>query len=309
MTRIVFMGTPDFAVPSLAALLRAGYPVAGVITQPDRPAGRGRKLDTTPVKQYAAQQGLTLLQPERLRTAEATAALAELQPELIVVTAYGQILREPVLALPRYGCINVHASLLPRWRGAAPVQAALLAGDEVTGCTIMQMNAGMDTGPLLAQAALRVEPEDTGGSLATRLAELGAALLVDTLPRWLTGELSPQPQDETLATLCRPLQKQQGLIDWTRPAPEIARAVRAFNPWPGASTTWQGQPLKILHALALPAAAMQPPGHVLLHEGAVAVTTGAGLLLLETLQLAGRGITRATDFARGQRTFVGSILG
>ncbi len=310
MTRVIFMGTPDFSVPTLAVLLQGRYDVVGVVTQPDRPAGRGRRLEPSPVKRFAVQQGLPVLQPETLKAPEAVAELAALQPDVIVVAAFGQILRPAVLDLPPRGCINVHASLLPRWRGAAPVQAAILAGDQVTGSTIMLMDAGMDTGPILAQAALTIRPEDTGGSLTERLAQQGAELLAETLPRWLAGEVTPQPQDASLATVCRPLRKEQGLIDWTQPAATIARAVRAFNPWPGATSVWQGQPIKILQAVAAPQqAAGDSPGRVMWVNGGVGVATGQGLLMLQQLQLAGRPAMAVADFVRGHRGFVGSQLG
>lgn len=309
MTRVIFMGTPEFSVPALAALLRAGYGVAAVVTQPDRPAGRGRKLEPSPVKVFAVQHGLPVLQPPTLKAPGAVAELAELRPELIVVAAFGQILRPAVLDLPVHGCINVHASLLPRWRGAAPVQAAILAGDHVTGSTIMCMDPGMDTGPILAQAALAIQQDDTGGTLTARLAQQGAELLAETLPRWLAGEIRPQPQDASLATLCRPLGKEQGLIDWARSARDIALAVRAFNPWPAASTTWQGQQLRILRAAVLPDGAGGDPGRVVLAGGVVAVAAGDGLLRLDEVQLAGRSAMPALDFARGQRGFDGSRLG
>jgi methionyl-tRNA formyltransferase len=309
MTRVIFMGTPAFSVPTLAALVQGGYDLAAVVTQPDRPVGRGRKLELSPVKAFAVQHGLPVLQPPTLKTPEAVAELAGLRPDVIVVAAFGQILRPAVLDLPPHGCINVHASLLPRWRGAAPVQAAILAGDEVTGSTIMRMDVGMDTGPILAQAALAVEPDDTGGTLTDRLAQQGADLLSETLPAWLAGEITPQPQDASLATVCRPLRKEQGLIDWARPAADIALAVRAFNPWPAASTAWQSQPLKILRATALSGSAGDEPGRVALAGDVVAVATGDGLLRLDEVQLAGRAAMPALDFARGQRAFIGSRLG
>ena len=309
MTRTIFMGTPDFSVPTLAALLHGGYDVIAVVTQPDRPAGRGRRLELSPVKTFAIQHDLPVLQPPTLKAPEVVAELAELRPDVIVVAAFGQILRPAVLELPPYGCINVHASLLPRWRGAAPVQAAILAGDQVTGSTIMRMDAGMDTGPILAQAALAIQPDDTGGTLTARLAQQGAELLAETLPRWLAGQITPQPQDARLATLCRPLRKEQGLIDWARPASEIARAVRAFNPWPAASTVWHGQQLRVLRAKALAGPAGQEPGWVSQAEGALVVATGDGLLRLDELQLAGRAAMSALDFARGQRSFAASRLG
>jgi methionyl-tRNA formyltransferase len=310
MTRVIFMGTPDFSVPTLAELVHGPYHVVAVVTQPDKPSGRGRVLAASPVKQYAVTHGIPVLQPVSLRAPEAAAELTAYQPDVIVVAAFGQILRPAVLDLPPHGCINVHASLLPRWRGAAPVQAAILAGDQVTGSTIMRMDAGMDTGPLLAQAALAIRPDDTGGTLTGRLAQQGAALLAETLPRWLAGEVTPQPQDACLATLCRPVRKEEGWIDWTQPADAIARAVRAFNPWPAASAAWEGQPIKILRAMvASDQGGAGEPGRVVQSAGSVAVMTGQGLLVLEELQLAGRGAMSAADFARGQRRFVGSLLG
>ena len=304
------MGTPDFAVPALAGLLAGGYDVAAVVTQPDRPSGRGRQLEPSPVKRFALHQALPVLQPATLRAPEAVAELAALQPGVIVVAAFGQILRPAVLALPPYGCINVHASLLPRWRGAAPVPAAILAGDQVTGSTIMRMDEGMDSGPILAQAALLIQADDTGGRLTDRLARQGADLLAETLPRWLAGAVAPQPQDPALATVCRPLRKDQGAIDWSRPAGEISRAVRAYNPWPAATTTWNGSPLKILEAKALAGPSLpEPAGAVRQHQGAVVVNTGDGLLQLDVVQLAGRKATATDAFIRGQRGFVGSCLG
>lgn len=309
MTRTIFMGTPDFSVPTLAALLQGGYDLVAVVTQPDRPAGRGQRLEPSPVKAFAEQHGLPVVQPPTLKAPEAVAELAALQPEVIVVAAFGQILRPAVLELPPYGCINVHASLLPRWRGAAPVQAAILAGDQVTGSTIMRMDVGMDTGPILAQAALAIQPDDTGGTLTARLAQQGADLLGETLPRWLAGEITPQPQETRLATLCRPLRKDQGLIDWAQPASTIALAVRAFNPWPTASTSWRGQQLRVLQAVALPGQAGDEPGRVAQVDGEIVVATGDGALRLEEVQLAGRAAMPAHDFARGQRGFIGSQLG
>ena len=213
MTQVVFMGTPEFSVPSLAMLVAGDYDIAGVVTQPDRPSGRGRKLEPSPVKRFAVEHGLVVLQPETLRTPAAIAELAELRPDVIVVAAFGQILRPAVLALPPHGCVNVHASLLPRWRGAAPVQAAILAGDQVTGNTIMLMDEGMDTGPMLSQSALVVHSDESAGALTRRLSQHGAELLADTLPRWLAGGLIPRPQENSLANLCRPVRKEQAVID------------------------------------------------------------------------------------------------
>ncbi len=297
--RIVFMGSPEFALPTLNAL--AGrYPVVGVVTQPDRPAGRGRTLKPPPVKLLADRLGLPVIQPERLRAAEAIAQLQAWEPDLIVVAAYGQILRPAVLNLPALGCLNVHASLLPRWRGAAPIQAALLNGDDETGVTIMMMDPGVDTGPILSQRAIPILPDDTAGTLGERLAELGAALLLDTLPDYLSGNLRPQPQDESRATLAPVLTKADGALDFTQPANSLARRVRAFNPWPGTYLTWQGAPLKVLRARAVPAP-VSHPGRFTIYRGMPAVEALDGLLLLEEVQPAGRKVLSGVDFLRGAR--------
>ncbi|MCO6452960.1 MAG: methionyl-tRNA formyltransferase [Caldilineales bacterium] len=308
MTRTVFMGTPDFAVPVLRALLDAPEiePV-GVVTQPDRPAGRGRKVQRSPVKEVAEAAGVPVLQPQRLREADAFAGLAALEPELIVVAAYGQILRPEVLSLPRHGCVNVHASLLPRWRGASPITAAILAGDAQTGVTIMQMDEGMDTGPILAQAAYGILPDDTEGRLSERLARLGAELLIDTLPCYLQGGITPRTQPVEGATVCRLLKKEQARIDWTQSAAQIERMVRAYEPWPGAFTTWSGQHLKIGAASVVEGQAR--PGEVVGVIDGAAVGTGDGLLLVSTLQLAGKRKMDMEEFMRGRPELLGSFLG
>ncbi len=307
MTRTVFMGTPDFAVPSLRALLDdPSYEVVGVVTQPDREAGRGRRLQAAPVKEMALAAGTPILQPARLREPAAFTDLASLEPDLIVVAAYGQILRSNVLALPRFGCVNVHASLLPRWRGASPIAAALLAGDDATGVTIMQMDEGMDTGPILAQSSLFIQPDDTTRVLSERLARQGAELLLATLPGYLAGEITPRPQPETGVTVCRPLQKEQARIDWTQPAAAIERTVRAYDPWPGAFTTWRGEPLKIGRAVVAPG--MAPTGQVVRWQAGAAVGTGDGLLVLETVQPAGKKMMAVREFLAGRGEFVGAVL-
>ncbi len=311
MTRVVFMGTPEFAVPSLAALLREGYDVVGVLTREDRPAGRGQRVEESPVKELARANGLPILQPRTLRNEENQAALAALAPDLIVVAAYGLILPEAVLDLPPHGCLNVHGSLLPRHRGAAPIAAAILAGDEVAGISLMRMDAGLDTGPVLASASLPVAPDDTTGSLTARLAALGAGLLVATLPRWLRGEITPTPQDDALANYAPRISKEAGEIQWPLPAAQIARQVRAYNPWPSAYTSWRGQRLRILCAhpepdAPLPAEAM--PGQVLSAAGRAGVVTGQGVLWLDEVQLAGKRILPIEAFLRGAAGFAGSRL-
>lgn len=312
--RVVFMGTPRFAIPILQGLIdRDSEPVVGVFTQPDRPRGRGRQPEPSHVKMLAQQHGLPVLEPVSLRDPKAMAELQTLQPDIIVVAAFGQILPPPVLELPPFGCLNVHASLLPRWRGAAPVAAAILAGDDTTGVTIMRMDAGLDTGPVLSQRPLAIAPQDTRESLTARLAQLGADLLGDTLPDWLAGNIEPQPQDEALATHAPRLKKEQGLIRWDQPAIDIARQVRAFYSWPGAFTHWRGKPLRILRAFAAgegwqDRTSGMLPGTVIAAPDGPAVVTGSGVLHLLEVQSAGKRPMLADAFARGARGFVGDCL-
>lgn len=312
MARIVFMGTPAFAVPALRALMRGGeHTVVGVVTQPDRPAGRGRQVQPSPVTQVAREHGLPLIQPASLR--KDPAAVEELRawsPDVIVVAAFGQILRREVLAIPPHGCLNVHASLLPRWRGAAPINHAILAGDEVTGVSIMQIQPGLDDGPVLLSATLPIRPDDTTATLGPRLAELGAELLLAALPGWLAGTLRAAPQDESRVTLAPPLEKEQGRLDWSRPAAALERQVRACDPWPGTFTTWQGRVLKILRASRVPTGAgpAAAPGEVVALDQGLAVGTGDGLLRLEQVQLEGKRAVSAEEFARGYRQIPGSRL-
>ena len=297
--KIVFMGSPDFSIPAMRALAEV-YPIVGVVTQPDRPAGRGRVLTPPPVKRLALELGLPLIQPERLRQPEAMAQLQAWAPDVIVVAAFGQILRPAVLELPRFGCVNVHASLLPRWRGAAPIQAALLNGDAETGITIMRMDAGVDTGPTLSQRALPIQPDDNAGALSERLAALGGELLLETLPAYLSGELTPQPQEDAGATYAPMLNKADGQLDFSQPAEALARRVRAFNPWPGAFTIWQGQMLKIQRAHAVPTPCAVP-GQTVIYQGLPAFCTSDGLLALDELQPAGKKPQPGKAFLQGAR--------
>jgi methionyl-tRNA formyltransferase len=307
------MGTPHFAVPSLHALAQEPYAIT-VVTQPDRAAGRGGRLTPPPVKVAAEQYGMPVMQPESLRDPDFRARLAALHPEVTVLVAYGEYVAPALLDLPPKGSINLHPSLLPRWRGSTPIQAAILAGDDVTGVSIIRMDRGLDTGPILAQRATPVGAEESYPELAARLAQLGADLLVEILPLWLRGEIEPVPQSDEGATLTHTLKKEDGLIDWSLPAEEIARKVRAFQPWPGAHTTSQGRLLKIVRARTTEA--NQPPekpGTVaLLGEGKerkLAVWTGAGALWLIEVQLEGKPVIEARALLSGYPQMVGSTLG
>jgi len=296
--KIVFMGSPNFAIPTLKALIE-NFTVEGVVTQPDRPAGRGRKLTQPPVKVLAQEAGIPVIQPQRLhKDSEAMNQLRNWEPDLIVVAAFGQILKPEVLDLPPFGCVNVHGSLLPRWRGAAPVNAAILHGDTETGITIMKMDPGMDTGPMISKRYIPILPEDTAGSLFEKLAVLGAELLVETLPGYLRGELLPQPQDDAQATYAPMLNKSEGELDFNQPAADLARKVRAFNPWPGTFFEWSGTSLKV-HA-AHPEGPGTPGIGVLTTSGNLpAVGTSVGLLTLDEVQPAGKKSMPGEVFLRG----------
>jgi methionyl-tRNA formyltransferase len=297
--RVVFMGSPDFAVPALKALAQH-YPVVGVVTQPDRPAGRGRTLKPPAVKEAALLLGLPVIQPEKLRQPEAMQQLSEWAPDLIVVAAFGQILRLDVLDLPKFGCINIHGSLLPRWRGAAPIQAAILEGDRETGVTIMKMDLGVDTGPILSRRYIPIHPDDTAGTLFEKLAPLGADLLLETLPRYLSGELQPQPQPAEGVTYAPMLKKEDGLLDFSQPAIGLERRVRAFDPWPGTWFPWNNELLKVLRA-HVSAEASPGMGRRLTLKGYPALGTGEGILILEEVHPAGKKPMPGKAFLAGAR--------
>jgi methionyl-tRNA formyltransferase len=309
--RIVFAGSPEFAVPALERLVGSRHRVVGVLTQPDRPAGRGRQLHASAVKQCALRQGLDVLQPESLRRDPAArSAIRALAPDLIVVVAYGLLLPPEVLATPPRGCLNIHASLLPRGRGAAPIQAALLAGDDDTGVALMRLEEGLDTGPVAAFRALHVGPQDTAGDLHTRLAELGADLLMQTLESILDGTANFTPQATEGVTYAPKISKADALIDWREPAIALDRRIRAFNPWPVAETGFDGAQLRCWAAMPLAGAVgSHVPGTIVgAHADGMDVQTGAGILRLREVQLAGRPRVEAAAFARGHHA-LGRVLG
>ena len=308
--RIVFAGTPEFAARHLHALLRVGYSIAAVYTQPDRPAGRGQKLAMSPVKQLAESHNIPVYQPQTLRNADAQAELAALKPDLLIVVAYGLILPQAVLDIPRLGCINSHASLLPRWRGAAPIQRAIEAGDAETGVTVMRMEAGLDTGPMLSKVSTPITAEDTGGSLHDRLALLGAEAVVEAIPALAAGTLPDKLQDDALATYAHKLNKEEAKLDWSRPAVDLERLIRAFNPWPLCHSTLAGEGVKIYAATVVDGNGQ--PGEILeaSREG-LKVACGEGALLLTRIQFPGGKPLAFADLlnARRERFAAGQVLG
>ena len=311
MTRLVFAGTPDFALASLQALVAAGRKPVAVLTQPDRPAGRGKKLTASPVKRYALEQGIPVQQPTTLRDDAAVAELAALQPDLLIVAAYGLILPQSVLDIPTRGCLNVHASVLPRWRGAAPIQASILAGDTTTGVSLMSMTAGLDCGPVFHIEEIAIGDAETAGELHDRLAALGGEALVAHLDAIITGQLAAVEQDESLATYAPKIAKEDARIDWALPADEVARRIRAYNPFPGAFThVGGGLPatrIKIWRASV--AAGSGTPGTVLQFDrDAIVIACGDGAVSLEELQLPGKRRAPVHEFV-GQADLGGQRLG
>ncbi len=303
------MGTPEFAVPSLAVLVaQPEHQIVAVVTQPDAPAGRGKQLAQSPVKQWALAHGLPVLQPPSLKPPEAVEELRAYQPDVIVVAAFGQILRRAVLDMPPHGCVNVHGSLLPRWRGASPVSAAIAAGDTGTGITIMRMDVGLDSGPMLSKRAEAIRADDTTGSLMARLALVGADLLVETLPGYLQGSLVPEAQDTTQVTLCKQIKKEEGRIDWQRSAIDIDRHVRAMSPWPSAFTLLNSKLLKIGRAEIRDRRISDVPGLIHVEKNTILVQCGEGVLQLLEVQPEGKKMMLAADFARGQANLNGAML-
>ncbi len=325
MLRIIFMGTPQFAVPALEALiggaapgvvLPEGYQLVTVITRVDKPAGRGQEIVYSPVKQVALAHGIPVWQPGSLKRPENIEALAAYHADLYIVAAFGQILPQAVIDQPRYGTLNIHASLLPKYRGVSPISEAILQGDAESGVTIMLIDAGVDTGPMLLQRSIPLAADETTGSLTTKLATLGAQALLEALPLWVAGKITPQPQDEQKASHTRMLRKEDGEIRWERPAAVLAREVRAYTPWPGSYTHWRGKLLKIITArpLSLEPHSQVMPGTVsLLRDKTgrqlLAVVTSVGRLLVERLQLEGRKAMSAEEFVRGYPQIVGEVLG
>jgi len=304
------MGTPNFSVPVLESLLRSTHHVVAVYTRPDRPAGRGRQPMPSPVKSAALQAGIPVAEPQSLREEMSATELRALNPDLVVVAAFAYLLPPQVLDVPRYGCVNVHPSLLPRHRGPSPVATALLRGDTETGVSVMLMDRGLDTGPILAQERIAIADEDTTGSLTMHLADLGASLLLGTIDGWLDGSVSAQPQNERDATSSARITAREGRLDWSLPAEVLWRQVRAYHPWPGSYALWNGQRLKVHSALPL---ALQPPhapGTVVDVSGpcSVGVVTADGVLGLRRIQLEGKREATAEEFVRGHRDFVGSFL-
>lgn len=298
--RIVFAGTPDFAATALKSLLTTDHEIVAVYSQPDRPAGRGRKLTPSPVKQVALESGIAVLQPESLKSPEAQKELRRLEADVMVVAAYGLILPRAVLEIPRYGCLNIHASLLPRWRGAAPIQRAIAAGDTESGITIMQMDVGLDTGNMLLKVTTPIHPDDTGGSLHDRLAELGGQAIVTALEKLAGNELDSEPQDDAQACYAHKLSKDEGHIDWSRSAVAIDRLVRAFNPWPGTFTDLGNQRIRIHRAEAIDGASGKTPGTVLRRDrDGIDVACGEGVLRIHQLQLPGARAQTVNDLING----------
>lgn len=302
--RVIFAGTPDFAARHLDALLAVNYNVVGVFTQPDRPAGRGKKLMPSPVKVVAQEHGLPVFQPASLRPADNQQLIADLNADIMVVVAYGLILPKAVLEMPRLGCINVHGSLLPRWRGAAPIQRSLWAGDNETGVTIMQMDVGLDTGDMLYKLACPITPDDTSASLYDKLAELGPQGLIETLQLLASGKAKPEVQDESKVTYAEKLSKEEALLDWSLSAAQLERCIRAFNPWPMSYFMMDGQPVKVWKASVIETAMNAAPGTILeADKQGIQIATAQGVLNIEELQPAGKKAMKAQDLLNSRKAF------
>lgn len=308
--RVIFMGTPDFSVGTLKALVAAGHEVVLAVTQPDKPKGRGKEMQFTPVKECAIEHDIPVYQPRRIREPECVEVLRKYEADIMVVVAFGQILPKEILEMCPYGCVNVHASLLPKYRGAAPIQWAIIDGEKVTGVTTMQMNEGLDTGDMLLKTEVVIEPKETGGSLHDKLSEAGATLCVETLKALENHTVTPIPQGEMTTAYAKMLDKQLGNIDWKKSATEIERLIRGLSPWPSAYTSWNGKVMKIWDATALEEAEGNEPGTIIrVEKDAFCVQTGNGLLKVRELQIPGKKRMGAGAFLRGYQVKEGEILG
>lgn len=308
--KVIFMGTPDFSVGTLKALVEAGHEVVLAVTQPDKPKGRGKEMQFTPVKECATEYGIPVYQPKRIREPECVEVLRNYEADIMVVVAFGQILPKEILEMCPYGCVNVHASLLPKYRGAAPIQWAIIDGEEVTGVTTMQMNEGLDTGDMLLKTEVVIEPKETGGSLHDKLSEAGATLCVETLKALEAHNITPIPQGEMTTAYAKMLDKQLGNIDWKKSATEIERLIRGLSPWPSAYTSWNGKVMKIWDASALEATERNVSGTIVrVEKDAFYVQTGSGLLKVSELQIPGKKRMDAGAFLRGYQVKEGEILG
>ena len=308
--KVVFMGTPDFAVGALEALVEAGHEVVAVVTQPDKPKGRGKEMQQTPVKVCALKHNIEVFQPVKIKHKEAVEVLKGYGAELFVVAAFGQILSKEILDMPKYGCVNIHASLLPKYRGAAPIQWAILDGEKETGVTIMQMNEGLDTGDMLTKVIVPIEDTDTGESLFDKLAEAGAKLLIETIPQIEAGEVTPQPQDDSLSTYAKMIKKEMGLIDWKKEAIVLERLVRGMNSWPSAYTHFNGKTLKVWESEVEMGNHDAAPGTVVeVTKNSIKVQTGQDLLVLKQIQLEGKKRMDVAAFLLGYKVEAGDVLG
>ena len=309
--KIVFMGTPDYAATALEAILQAGYEVTGVVCQPDKPKGRSGALAACPVKECALKYNLPVFQPERIKRPEAVAELKKFPADVFVVAAFGQILSEEILTIPKYGCINIHASLLPKYRGAAPIQWCIVDGEKETGVTIMQMDAGIDTGDILFTKKVAITEEETGGSLFDKLSQAGAELIVEALPKIEAGEVSPVKQDETQSNYARMLKKEDGQINWNRPAEEIGRQVRGMDPWPSAYTYYKGKQFKIWKAEAVAGGTegLQPGTIAQIEKQGIWIACGSGMLQVTEAQLEGKKRMSAADLMNGRSLEMNERLG
>ena len=312
---IIFVGTPEYSVPTLEALMTdERFNVAAVITAPDAPVGRKQILTPPPVKTAAEKYGLKILQPLKLRGRDVAVQrlydeLHKLNPDVIITIAYGQIIPSKILDLPKFGCLNLHASLLPKYRGASPIQAAIAAGDDFTGITLMKMNTGLDTGDIIVQTKLTIAAGETGESLHDKLASLSAETLLEYLPNYLAGKIEPKPQDETLATYAPKLTRQSGRIDWQKPATEIERLVRAYYSWPGTWSKWNGKIIKIIAVDSkILAISKYKTGEIFLHDGQLAVQCGQNALIIKKLQLEGKQIADSADFLSGYKNIISNVL-